>query len=120
MFDPQASLPVQREIYDGCYTRHVGTGGGQCVEWEGKVGLIGAVTEMIDTVDFGLMGERFVLFRLPPTTAEDDYMSCVVASEKAGRQQAIRREWSDIVTQFLCGLNLSEEVPTPPPMPRTV
>jgi hypothetical protein len=101
---------VQREMYDGRYTRHVGSNGGQPVEWEGKVGLIGGVTEMIDTVDFGLMGERFVLFRLPAASPEDDYASCVVASENAGHQREIRREWSQAVVRFFADLVLPQEI----------
>jgi hypothetical protein len=73
--------------------------------------MIGGVTEMIDTVDVGLMGERVVLFRLPATSTEDDYMSCVVASEKAGRQQEIRREWSQTVREFFTGLVLPDKMP---------
>ena len=43
-----------REIYDGRFTRLLGTKGGRTFEWEGKAGLIGGVTEAIDTVNLGL------------------------------------------------------------------
>ena len=33
-------LAVLREVYDGRYTRHVGTDGGRTLAWKGKVGLI--------------------------------------------------------------------------------
>lgn len=54
-----------REIYDGSWTRHVGTEGGRALHWQGKVGLIGGVTPTIDR-HHGVMaslGERFLLLQ---------------------------------------------------------
>ena len=60
-------LGALREVYDGNYVRHVGTDGGRSLSWSGRVGLIGAVTPVIDrhhTV-LSALGERFLYFRLP-------------------------------------------------------
>lgn len=56
-----------REIYDGAWTRHVGSDGGRTLHWEGKVGLVAGCTPAIDSHHsvMGSMGERFVLYRLP-------------------------------------------------------
>ena len=62
-----ALLAALRELYDGSWTRHVGTDGGRTLSWTGKVGFIGGVTPAIDShhAVMGSLGERFVLFRLP-------------------------------------------------------
>ena len=41
-------LAALREVFDGRYTRHVGTDGGRTMTWNGKVGLIFASTEAFD------------------------------------------------------------------------
>ena len=45
----QEVLAMLREVYDGRYTRHVGTDGGRTMTWNGKAGLIFASTEAFDT-----------------------------------------------------------------------
>ncbi len=64
--DTQAEvLGALREIYDGAYTRHVGTDGGKTLHWSGKMGLLAGCTETIDRRHgvMAAMGERFTLFR---------------------------------------------------------
>lgn len=67
-----AVLAALREVYDGSWTRHVGTDGGRTLHWSGKVGLIAGCTPAIDShhAVIGSMGERFVFFRLPATDAD--------------------------------------------------
>lgn len=62
-----AVLSALREIYDGAWTRRVGTDGGRELSWRGKVGLLGGVTPVIDSHHsvMASMGERFLLYRLP-------------------------------------------------------
>jgi hypothetical protein len=66
-------LAALREIYDGSWTRHVGTDGGRTLAWSGKVGLIAGCTPAIDShhAVMGSMGERFILYRMPSVDAED-------------------------------------------------
>jgi Bifunctional DNA primase/polymerase, N-terminal len=61
-------LAALREIYDGAWTRHLGTDGGKTLAWKGKLGLIFGVTNAIDSHHsvIGAMGERFILNRLEP------------------------------------------------------
>ena len=68
-----AVLAALREVYDGAWTRHVGTDGGRTLAWAGKVGLVGGCTPTIDRhhAVMGAMGERFVLYRLPEVDATE-------------------------------------------------
>jgi len=71
--DARASvLAALREVYDGSWTRHLGTDGGRTLSWQGKVGLIGGVTPAVDShhAVMGALGERFLLFRLPDMDAD--------------------------------------------------
>ncbi len=71
--DARASvLAALREVYDGSWTRHVGTDGGRTLSWSGKVGLIAGCTPVIDShhAVIGSMGERFTFYRLPATDAD--------------------------------------------------
>jgi hypothetical protein len=62
-------LAALREIYDGAWTRHLGTDGGKTLAWQGKVGLLFGVTGVIDQHHgvIGTMGDRFLLSRLLPS-----------------------------------------------------
>jgi hypothetical protein len=61
-------LAALREIFDGHWTRHLGTDGGRTLAWNGKVGLLFGVTPVIDTFHSvnSAMGDRFLLARLAP------------------------------------------------------
>jgi hypothetical protein len=61
-------LAALREIYDGAWTRHIGSDGGRTLSWKGKVGLIFASTAALDSHYgvIGSMGDRFLLTRLTP------------------------------------------------------
>jgi hypothetical protein len=61
-------LGALREVYDGEYTRRIGTEGGRQLYWKGKVGFIFGCTPVIDSHHsvIGAMGERFLLSRLTP------------------------------------------------------
>ena len=65
------TLATLREIYDGAWTRHLGTDGGKTLSWKGKVGLLFGATGVIDAhySVIGAMGDRFLLTRLAPIQA---------------------------------------------------
>jgi hypothetical protein len=65
-------LAALREIYDGSWTRHLGTGGGKTLAWTGKVALVFAATGVIDShyAVIGAMGDRFLSSRLAPTPGQ--------------------------------------------------
>jgi len=60
------TLAALREIYDGAWTRHLGTDGGRTLSWSGKVGLVFGATEAYDDhySVVGSLGDRFLLCRL--------------------------------------------------------
>lgn len=104
-----------REVYDGKFTRKLGTTGGKSFGWTGHAGFLGACTEAIDgrQVDLGILGERFTYFRLPETTPSDEYMTCVVTDEQRGHLDDIRTHRSEVVTAYLDGLTLPGDLPEP-------
>jgi hypothetical protein len=53
-----------REIYDGSYVKHTGTGDN--VTWKGKVGAIAGATEVVyeHQEEFSAMGDRFLMYSL--------------------------------------------------------
>ena len=59
-------LAALREIYDGKWTRYIGTDGGRALHWEGKLGLVFGCTGAIDTQHSvgDALGNRFLLLRL--------------------------------------------------------
>jgi hypothetical protein len=61
-------LAALRELFDGAWTRHLGSDGGRTLHWHGKLGLIFACTSVIDShySVIGQMGDRFLFCRLAP------------------------------------------------------
>ena len=96
-------LAAMREIYDGSWTRQVGTDGGQELSWQGKVGLVGGSTPAIDQ-HHGIMsslGERFVFYRLPSV---DGQQLAYKALAHQGQEQAMREELTQVVSELLAGI----------------
>lgn len=93
-------LAALREVYDGSWTRHVGTDGGRTLAWKGKVGLVGGCTPTIDRhhAVMGAMGERFVLYRLPEVDAN---VQARQALGHSGHEKQMRRELAESVEAML-------------------
>lgn len=81
-------LGALREVYDGRWTRTVGTDGGRSLEWTGRLAVVGAVTTAWDKAHavIASMGDRFVLVRMDSSTGR----------QAAGRQ-AISNTGSEVV-----------------------
>lgn len=94
-----ASFAALREIYDGSWNRPLGGDGGQVLSWEGKMGIIGGVTEEIDRHHGKLnsMGERFLFYRMPPI---DPLLQAARAMKNRGKEIQMRDELSAAVTEF--------------------
>lgn len=98
-------LAALREVYDGHYTRSLGTDGGRKFYWpskdgpKGKVGVIGGVTDAIDdkAAVAGSMGERLLLFRLP----RQDPRQMTMAALGVGTDNQTRDEELERVVQGL-------------------
>lgn len=107
-----AVLAALREVYDGSWTRHVGTDGGRTLAWSGKVGLLAGCTPAIDShhAVIGSMGERFVLYRLPPVDAAQQARR---ALSHVGKERAMRQELGAAVSAVLDAVSPSRIVAPP-------
>lgn len=107
--EPRAAvLAALREIFDGTWTRHLGTDGGKTLSWMGKAGLIAGCTQAIDShhAVMASLGERFLLYRLPEGDAES---LAAAALEHVGSERKMRETLTRAVTDWFEGLSL----PTP-------
>jgi hypothetical protein len=95
-----AVLAALREVYDGSWYRPVGTSGGTTLEWQGKAGLVGAVTPSIDRhhAVMGALGERFVLYRLD---VDDPRAQARRRLANRGNERRMRDELGQAVTDVL-------------------
>lgn len=93
--DRNVILAALREIYDGRWTRHLGTDGGRKLHWAGKLGLLFGVTPAIDLHQniLARMGNRFLFSRLAPC---DDQFDMALDHVGAGTFQ-MRREMAEAV-----------------------
>jgi predicted transcriptional regulator len=103
-----AVLGALREVYDGAWTRHVGTDGGRTLSWTGRVGLVGGCTPTIDRhhAVMGAMGERFTLYRLRDV---DPDVQAREALRHSGRERAMRAELGEAVREVLSKLEKPRE-----------
>ena len=97
--EPQGEILAQfREIYDGQYTKAFGNG--KVVNWNGKVGLIGACTPVYDKhySVIGSLGDRFILYR---TETTDKTLSGRQAQRIVGHEEEMREEIKKAVHNFI-------------------
>jgi hypothetical protein len=87
-------LAALREIYDGKWTRIIGTDGGKTLHWAGKVGVIAGVTPTIDSHHsvIGSMGERFVMYRM---STEGAKQQALVRLTKGRNDREMRTEMAE-------------------------
>lgn len=104
-----SALAALREVYDGSWTRHVGTDGGRTLHWEGRVGLVGGCTPSIDRhhAVMGAMGERFTLYRLPEINAHTQARSSL---NHAGRERQMRAELAAAATNVVDNLTTPRDL----------
>jgi hypothetical protein len=87
-------LGALREIYDGFWSREVGSDGGRQLVWTGKAGLVAGVTPAIDRhhVVISEMGERLVMYRLPDIDSESEDLLLERAMGHAETLDQMRQE----------------------------
>jgi DNA-binding MarR family transcriptional regulator len=95
-------LAAMREIYDGRWSRDVGTDGGQTLTWTGRLVVIGAVTTAWDSAYqvVSLMGDRFALVRLD-SDGEMRRKAGKQAMANVNYEGAMRTELSEAVGALL-------------------
>ncbi|HLF76432.1 MAG TPA: hypothetical protein VJB57_02990 [Dehalococcoidia bacterium] len=103
-------MAALRELYDGSWTRYVGTDGGRTLQWEGKLGLIAGCTTAIDShhAVMATLGERFLLFRLP---LFDRRAFGGRALDNTGSEVAMRAELSAVVRRLFDSLVIPDTLP---------
>lgn len=97
-------LAAIREVYDGHWSRNVGTDGGKTLEWRGRLAVIGAVTTAWDRAHdvIASMGDRFVLLRVDSTTGRQAAGRKAIAN--TGREPQMRAELAAAVGGVIAGM----------------
>lgn len=105
-------LAALREVYDGRWSRNVGTDGGRTLEWVGRIAVVGAVTTAWDSAHAAVaaMGDRFVLVRMDSTTGR--LMSGRRAIANTGDEKRMRRELAAAVAGVIAGMDHTPTAPT--------
>ncbi|MFC1972308.1 hypothetical protein ACFLVE_02745 [Chloroflexota bacterium] len=98
-----------REVYDGAWTRYVGSDGGRTLAWAGKCGLVGGATPSIDGfyAVMSILGERFTYYRLPETSEDSKAEKALI---HAGHEAEMRAELAGMVADFFNTLDISKSV----------
>ena len=106
-----AVLAALRELFDGSWTRMIGTDGGRRLHWEGRVGLLAGATTVLDQhhAVMAQLGERFLIHRVAIDDASAQGRSSLAHH---GRERAMRKELADAVAGLFAGLDLAN----PPPL----
>jgi hypothetical protein len=96
-------LAALREIYDGAWTRHLGTGGGRTLHWSGKLGFVFGATPAIDAyyAVIGTLGDRFLFSRLAPVEGKKQFKQALKHDGAAVGQ--MRKELAAAVAQLFAG-----------------
>ncbi len=105
--DARAEIFAQlREVYDGAYSKAYGTG--EQKRWEGRVGFVAGVTQVIDGQQavHTILGERFLLYR-PETEARQEIAR--KALRNTGTETKMRKELAESVEGFMASLGKVEE-----------
>jgi hypothetical protein len=102
-----AVLAALRELYDGSWTRLIGSEGGRRLHWEGRLGLLAGATSAIDKHHDVLaqLGERFLFYRV---RVDDARAMAQTSLAHQGRERGMRRELAEAVSGLFAGLNLAE------------
>jgi DNA-binding transcriptional ArsR family regulator len=106
-------LAALRELYDGRWSRSVGTDGGQTLEWAGRITVVGAVTTAWDQAHavIASMGDRFVLLRMDSGVHRKEAGRQAIGN--TGHEQQMRAELAEAVAGVLAGASLEPVSTTP-------
>ena len=105
--DKAAIFAQLRELYDGYYRKIHGNA--KVVEWRGKLGIIAAVTEIIDTQYkiSKILGERFIQYRLEEPDPVD---VARIALKSSGKEEAVRKKIKQAVKSYVASRDISAPV----------
>jgi hypothetical protein len=96
-------LAALREIFDGAWTRHLGTDGGRTLHWQGKLGLVFGSTPAIDAYHavIGSLGDRWLLSRMAPVTGKQQFRQAL--KHGGGTVAQMRKELAEGVAALFAG-----------------
>jgi hypothetical protein len=97
------AMAALREIYDGSWTRHIGSDGGRTLSWAGKIGLVFAATPIIDSYYsvIGSLGDRFLFCRL--ATANPREQLARARRHSGATITQMRKELQEAVARLFAG-----------------
>jgi hypothetical protein len=111
--DARSEIYAQlREIYDGKFEKAFGTG--EVVRWEGKVGIIAAVTPAIDRQSSlgSILGERFLHYRVYATERFASAKTALHHSTGISEaRESFRAKMTDFLGQFRKLTQINVEMP---------
>jgi hypothetical protein len=89
----QQILAALREIYDGYWSRSVGTDGGLVLEWKGRISVIAAVTGAWDALrtESAALGDRFGIVRVDSNAQTTRTENTLNALRMTGREAEMRK-----------------------------
>jgi hypothetical protein len=107
------ALSALRECYDGSWDRPIGAEGARILSWHGKLGIIGGVTEAIDSEHavMAKLGPRFLLYRLPRVSEADADKQAHIAIDGNQQEQQMRSELLSAVHEFFKHLDFAKALP---------
>ncbi len=116
-FNTIATLPLDkrneilsqlREVYDGKFNKRFGNG--VQVNWEGKLGFLGACTPSIEMYlsVWGILGERFIIYRL--NSDVDQVKAGLKAIQVSGTEQHFKDQARGLLETFLSKISLDREI----------
>lgn len=97
-------LAALREVFDGLWSRNVGSDGGKTLTWRGRIAVIGAVTTAWDTAHsvIAAMGDRFVTVRIDSTASR--FTAGRKAIGNTGSEPTMRAELAAAAAGVLAGM----------------
>jgi hypothetical protein len=103
-------LAALREVYDGRWSRNVGTDGGRTLEWTGRIVVVGAVTTAWDRAYdvTAAMGDRFVLVRMDSGNKTGRQAAGRRAIGNTGSETQMRKELAKAVGTVITGMNAGD------------
>lgn len=91
--EKQEIIDTLRLVYNGEYSRDVGSGGAKRLKWWGKVGLLAGGTNEIDrqSSDANALGERWIYYRFPYSDGKGETRK-MMRDKQPGVSKAMLRE----------------------------
>jgi ABC-type dipeptide/oligopeptide/nickel transport system ATPase component len=93
-------MNVFRRVYDGRFTRDVGTDGGQHLHWTGRIGLAAGCTDAIDrqSNENAEMGQRCIFWRYPQSAGWQEANKALQTTDPDDQQQGLQQAMMEFIT----------------------